>query len=83
MVIALCQTANCYDCFPDAPNAVFLSRVNDLIRAIKTARLLQCAEVFTHLLLAASACGRYYAKLLTTVISFALIMLNLTKLVTI
>jgi len=40
MVIALCQTANCYDCFPDAPNAVFLSRVNDLIRAIKTARLL-------------------------------------------
>jgi len=78
VVIALCPPANCYDCFPAAPNAIPYYAQRPALSDYDSKPVLQCVEG-SFWLLAASACGRYCAELLISLLGSLYFVFNHVK----
>jgi len=78
VVIALCLPANCYDCFPAAPNATPYYAQRSALGDYDSKPVLQCVKVHFWLL-TASACGRYCVELLISLLGSLYFVFNYVK----
>jgi len=78
VVTALFPPANCYDCFPAAPNTIPYYAQRPALSDYDSKTVLQRVEG-SFLLLAASACGQYCAGLLISLLGSLYFVFNYVK----